>query len=177
MLNCMNRTASKVRRNQNILPDGQSLLCPFAIDIRHPWSWVAPYLRYVKFLTLICLISHRMSHCQNTRDKDFLFKPKWISYQISQFAFIAQVIFLSTFVSFARDFKIKFSKTKSPRIDPFVRFPFILLRNRSKKIDKGQKEKKRWAFLGTEERILLGDRVMKEILQGFIFLFHLVDSF
>jgi hypothetical protein len=50
--------------------------------------------------------------------------------------------FVSTFVSFARDFKIKISKTKSPRIDPFVSFPFNLLRNRSKKIDKGQKEKK-----------------------------------
>ena len=113
-----------------------------------------------------------MSHCQNTIDKDFLFIPKWISYPIFYFALIAQVILFQVLFLL-----IKISKPKSPRIDPFVSFPFNLLRNRSKKIDKGQKEKKRWAFLGTEERILLGDRVMKEILQGFIFLFHLVDSF
>ena len=93
------------------------------------------------------------------------------------FAFIAQVILFQLLFLLPEISKLKFSKTKSPRIDPFVSFPFNLLRNRSKKIDKGQKEKKRWAFLGTEERILLGDRVTKEILQGFIFLFHLVDCF
>ena len=52
-----------------------------------------------------------------------------------------------------------------------------------------ERKEKWWAFLsvvnsfkenwtkinGTEERILLGDRVRKEILQNFIFLFHLVD--
>ena len=91
--------------------------------------------------------------------------------------FIAQVILFQLLFLSPEIFKIKISKTKSPRIDPFVSFPFNLLRNRSKKIDKGQKEKKRWAFLGTEERILLGDRVRKEILQGFIFLFYFVDSF
>jgi hypothetical protein len=84
-----------------------------------------------------------MSHCQDTRDKDFLFKPKWISYQISSvFAFIAQVILFQLLFLLPEISKLIFSKTKSPRIDPFVSFPFNLLRNRSKKIDKGQKEKK-----------------------------------
>jgi hypothetical protein len=72
-----------------------------------------------------------------------LFKPKWISYQISSvFAFIAQVILFQLLFLLPEISKLIFSKTKSPRIDPFVSFPFNLLRNRSKKIDKGQKEKK-----------------------------------
>ena len=58
------------------------------------------------------------------------------------FALIAQVILFQLLFLSPEISKLKFSKPKSPRIDPFVSFPFNLLRNRSKKIDKEQKEKK-----------------------------------
>ena len=104
------------------------------------------YFCYIKFLTLICLISHQiascpMSHWQETRTF-CLNRNGFLISRFHSFCFHCTGHFVSTFVSFARDFKIKISKTKSPRIDPFVSFPFNLLRNRSKKIDKGQKEKK-----------------------------------
>jgi hypothetical protein len=85
-----------------------------------------------------------MSHCQETRFKDFLFNPKWISYQISSFfalidalqVILFQLLFLLPEIS-----KLKFSKTKSPRIDPFVSFPFNMLRNRRKNRQRTEREK------------------------------------
>ena len=106
-----------------------------------------PYFCYIQFLTLIWLISHRialfqMSHFQNTRDKDFIKKTEmdFLSDFIS-FCFNCAGHFFVNFCFFRQRFpKLIFSKTKSPRIDPFV--SFILLRNRTK-IDKGQGAKKR----------------------------------
>jgi hypothetical protein len=67
----------------------------------------------------------------------------FLSADFISFCFHCTGHFVSTFVSFARDFKIKISKTKSPRIDPFVSFPFNLLRNRSKKIERQRTEKEK----------------------------------
>ncbi len=143
------------------------------------------YFCYIKFNSWhwFVLISHRIafcpiSHCQDTRDKDFLFKPKWISYQISSvFALIAQVILFQLLFLSPEISKLKFLSRKAPGSILLLVFRLICCVTEIKKSTKDRKRKKRWAFLGKEERILLGDRVTKEILQNFIFLFHFVDSF
>jgi hypothetical protein len=122
----------KVRRNEHFTRRAVASL-PVCHWHSSPIVLRCSYFGYIQFLTLICLISHQiascpMSHCQETRFKDFLFNPKWISYQISSFfalidalqVILFQLLFLLPEIS-----KLKFSKTKSPRIDPFVSFIFV----------------------------------------------------
>ena len=105
------------------------------------------YFCYIQFLTLICLISHRIASCpivktQETRDKDFCLNRNGFLIRFSSFCFNCTGHFFVNFSFFRQRFpKLKFSKPKSPRIDPFVSFPFNLLRNRRKNRQRTEREK------------------------------------
>ena len=60
------------------------------------------------------------------------------------FALIAQVILFQLLFLLPEISKLKFSKTKSPRIDPFVSFPFNMLRNRRKNRQRKREWKEKW---------------------------------
>ena len=85
-----------------------------------------------------------VSNVSLTRDKDFLFKPKWISYQISSvFALIAQVILFQLLFLSPEISKLKFLRRKAPGSIPLLVFRLTCCVTEVKKSsDKGQKKKK-----------------------------------